>query len=161
MAHVVTQPTAPFLSREATLEIHQVPSWQDNLIWLAVNTETGAAAAVDGPEVDSVLRYCEEHGLQLTTILNTHTHADHIGINRDLQRRGLLNGMRVVGPAPVAGDVPGITEEVNEGDTVQLGGCSGTVMLTEGHIDGHISYVFEDVLFCGDTLFGGGCGYCQ
>jgi hydroxyacylglutathione hydrolase len=33
------------------------------------------------------------------------------------------------------------------------------VMLTEGHIDGHISYVFGDVLFCGDTLFGAGCGY--
>ena len=32
-------------------------------------------------------------------------------------------------------------------------------MLTEGHINGHISYLFDDVLFCGDTLFTGGCGY--
>ena len=58
----------------------------------------------------------------------------------------------------MAADVPGITEKVSEGDTVRLGNSSGSVMLTEGHIDGHISYVFEDVLFCGDTLFSGGCG---
>ena len=159
MAHVVTQPTAPFLSRDATLEIHQVPSWQDNLIWLAVCTQTGEAAAVDGPEAAGVLAYCEARGLRLTTLLNTHTHADHVGINRELERMGLLRDMRVVGPGLVASDVPGITELVGEGDSVRLGGATGLVMLTEGHIDGHVSYVFEDVLFCGDTLFGGGCGY--
>ncbi|MEE2779928.1 MAG: hydroxyacylglutathione hydrolase [Myxococcota bacterium] len=159
MAHVVTQPTAPFLSRDATLEIHQVPSWQDNLIWLAVCTRTGEAAAIDGPEAESALAYCDARGLRLTTILNTHTHGDHVGINRDLERRGLLREMRVVGSASVASDVPGITEAVREGDSVRFGGATGLVMLTEGHLDGHISYVFEDVLFCGDTLFGGGCGY--
>jgi hydroxyacylglutathione hydrolase len=32
------------------------------------------------------------------------------------------------------------------------------VLLTEGHLDGHVSFVFGDLLLCGDTLFAGGCG---
>ncbi len=59
------------------------------------------------------------HGLRLTTVLNTHTHADHIGINRDLQARGLPASMRVVGPARAAADVPGLTEAVDEGEEVR------------------------------------------
>ena len=159
MEHVVTKPSAPFTSASGKLEIHQVPAWQDNLIWLVVSTATKQAAAVDGPEAGPVLAYCEAQGIELTTILNTHTHFDHIGINRDLQGRGLLSAMRVVGPKRAAADVPGLTEPVDEGSRVELGGVEGRVMLTEGHIDGHVSFVFEDVVFCGDTLFAGGCGY--
>lgn len=159
MDHVVTKPTAPFRSGSGKLEVHQIPAWQDNLIWLVVSTESGAGAAVDGPEAGAVLAYCTEHGIELTAILNTHTHGDHVGINRDLAARGRLPGLRVVGSARAARDVPGITERVDEGDRVELGGVEGRVMLTEGHIDGHVSYVFEDLVFCGDTLFAGGCGY--
>jgi hydroxyacylglutathione hydrolase len=97
--------------------------------------------------------------LRLTTILNTHTHGDHVGINRDLARRGMLETTRVVGSARAAGDVPGIKELVDDGDRVTFGGMEGDVLLTEGHINGHISFVFDGVLFCGDTLFGAGCGY--
>lgn len=159
MQHVVTRPTAPFRTSDGALEIHQVPAWQDNLIWLAVCTETGEAAAVDGPEAGGALAYCESRGLSLTTILNTHTHGDHVGINRDLKRRGLLDDMRVFGPGRAAAGVPGLTDPVDEGDRVRIGGAEGRVLLTEGHIDGHVSYVFDDVLFCGDTLFAAGCGY--
>jgi hydroxyacylglutathione hydrolase len=158
MSHVVTSPTAPFRSTSGALEIHQIPAAQDNLVWL-VATPNGEAAAVDGPDAGGVLDYCAAQGLRLTTILNTHTHGDHIGINRDLERRGLLRHLRVVGPKRVASDVPGITEQVDDGDTVGFGGVTGQVLLTEGHINGHISYVIDGVLFCGDTMFGGGCGY--
>ena len=159
MSHVVTRPTAPFRTSSGSLEIHQVPSAQDNLVWIAVCTQTGEAAAIDGPEADTTLAYCRQHGIRWTTILNTHTHPDHIGINRDLQQRHMLRNMRVVGATARATDVPGITQEVGEGDTVQVGDAQGTVWVTEGHIDGHISFLFDDVLFCGDTLFTGGCGY--
>jgi hydroxyacylglutathione hydrolase len=158
MTHLVTKPTAPFRSASGALQIHQIPAAQDNLIWLIV-TRDGEAAAVDGPDAGGTLDYCAANGFRLTTILNTHTHGDHIGINRDLQGRGLLSGMRVVGPKRVAADVPGITEQVDDGDSVTFGGVTGTVMLTEGHINGHVSYVLDGVLFCGDTLFGCGCGY--
>ena len=55
--------------------------------------------------------------------------------------------------------MPGLTRGVDEGDVVRIGNCSGQVLLTEGHINGHVSYLFGDVLFCGDTMFGAGCGY--
>lgn len=159
MAHVVTRPTEPFKTADGALEIHQIPSASDNLIWLVVATDGSEVAAVDGPGATEVLDYCGARGLTLTTIVNTHTHHDHIGINLDLERRGLLSKLRVIGPRRVARDVPGLTEPVDDGDTVVLGGCTGRVLLTEGHINGHISFVFSDVLFCGDTLFAGGCGY--
>lgn len=159
MQHTVTRPSPPFVALGGAATIHQVPAWTDNLIWLLVCNETGATAAVDGPEAGAALAYCEAHGLRLTTLFNTHTHPDHIGINQDLERRGLLDGIHVVGPAKVGGSVPGLDEPVSDGDTVTLGALEGRVMLTEGHIDGHVSYVFGDVLFCGDTLFTGGCGY--
>ncbi len=159
MPHVVTQPHEPFRTREGSLEIHQVPAWQDNLVWVVVCTATGEAAVIDGPEAEGPLAYCEARGLRLTTVLNTHTHMDHVGINHDLARRGLLSSVRVVGPARAADAVPGLTDPVDEGSVVTVGRAKGRVLLTEGHIDGHVSYVFDDVLFCGDTLFAGGCGY--
>ena len=157
--HVVTKPRAPFRSQSGRLEVHQIPVWQDNLVWLIRYDDEGHCAAVDGPESGPVMEYCRARGLTLTTILNTHTHGDHIGLNHGLEKIGLLESLRVVGSAKVASDVPGLTEPVQDGDTVALGDVSGEVLLTEGHIDGHISFLFEDLLFCGDTLFGAGCGY--
>ena len=159
MDHVVIHPTEPFTTSDGSITVHQIPAWRDNLVWLAVCNETGAAAAVDGPEAGPVLEYCKRHGIELTAVFNTHTHGDHIGINHDLKRRGLLDGMRVVGSKLREADVPGITEAVVDGDTITLGKATGRVMLTEGHIDGHLSFVFDDVVFCGDTMFAAGCGY--
>ncbi len=159
MQHVVTRPHPPFHTSDGSLEVHQIPSWQDNLIWLLVCTATGEAAAVDGPEAGSVLDYCADRGFALTAVLNTHTHGDHIGINRDLGRRGLLGGLRVVGCRSRAAEIPGLSQGVDEGDGVRIGRATGRVMRTDGHIDGHLSFVFDDVVFCGDTLFTGGCGY--
>jgi hydroxyacylglutathione hydrolase len=159
MPHTVLVSTDPWPSASGTLRVHQIPAATDNLVWLLQRAESDEVAVVDGPDAGAVLDYLHTHRLRLTTILNTHTHGDHIGINRDLAARGRLAGLRVVGPAPRAAEVPGLTEGVDEGDTVAFSGTSGRVMRTEGHIDGHVSFVFEDVLFCGDTMFGGGCGY--
>lgn len=157
--HVVTQPTAPFLTANGRLEVHQIPAAQDNLIWLLVCTETGDAAVVDGPDAGPLLAYCEAHGIRLTAIFNTHLHHDHIGVNRALAELGKLDGLRVVGSRMRAAEVPGLTEAVGEGDAVRLGAVEGVVMLTEGHQPGHISFLFDGALFCGDTMFAGGCGY--
>jgi hydroxyacylglutathione hydrolase len=158
MSHVVTTPTAPFRSLDGRLTIHQIPAATDNLVWLLVSGD-GEAAAVDGPDASSVLSYCQSHGFRLTTILNTHTHGDHVGVNRELASLGLLATMRVVGPRRAAHDVPGITEPVDDGDVVSFAGEAFQVLLTEGHIDGHVSYVGAGSVFCGDTMFGAGCGY--
>ena len=141
------------------LEVHQVPVWQDNLVWLVVCTQTGEAGVIDGPEAEPVLNYCQKHGIRLTSILNTHTHGDHIGINRSLAKQGRLDEFSVIGCVHRRDDIPGLTHPVDEGDVVSIGNVDGVVWLTEGHIDGHVSFIFDDALFCGDTLFGAGCGY--
>lgn len=159
MPHVVPRPDGPFEACGGALRVHVVPAAQDNLIWIAECVATGACAVVDGPDAEGALAYAEAHGLRIEAVWNTHTHGDHVGINRDLARRGRLAGLRVFGPARAAADVPGLTDPVDEGGVVRLGNLEARVLLTEGHIDGHVSYVFGDVLFCGDTLFTGGCGY--
>lgn len=158
MAHVVTHPQPAFRSQSGAFEVHQVPAASDNLVWLIVCLKTGTCAVVDGPDAENALAYAKAHGLTLSVVLNTHTHGDHIGVNLDLEARGLLKGMRVVGPEKVHADVPGITEQVKHGDSVRVGALEGRVLETAGHIEGHVSYVFEDVVFCGDALFTGGCG---
>jgi hydroxyacylglutathione hydrolase len=159
MQHCVTQSIKPFKSASGNLTIHQVPAWQDNFVWLIQYNDAGDVVTVDGPDAENTLAYCEKNGLTIRGIFNTHTHPDHIGINRDLEKRGMLNGLRVVGCGARANDVPGITERVGDGDTLALGEVEGKVILSEGHIDGHIAFLFDDVLFCGDALFAGGCGY--
>ncbi len=158
MQHVVSVPCPPFNSRSGALRVHMLPAAQDNLIWLIVYAP-GKAAVVDGPSAGPVLEYCQAHGLELTTVLNTHTHFDHIGINHDLEQRGQLAGLRVVGSANAPTPIPGLTEAVVDKEAVQLGELTGEAWLTEGHIDGHLSYLFDGLLFSGDTLFAAGCGY--
>ena len=159
MSHVVSLPPPPELLAGGRMRLHQVPLAQDNLGWIAECMATGQAAIIDGTDAGPYLEYADAAGINLSTILNTHTHFDHVGVNADLARRGLLPDWRVVGPARAASDVPGLTEGVDEGDTVTLGSLCGRVLLTEGHMNGHITFVFDDVMFCGDTLFTGGCGY--
>ena len=158
MPHAVTVVPPPLLLPGGVL-VHCVPAHEDNLIWL-IELPSGEAAVVDGPDAEATLQLCAARGLRLTTVLNTHTHGDHVGVNRDLQRRGLLSGLRVVGPKGAADAVPGLTEPVEEGDEITLNGASRLkVWLTEGHMNGHVSFITTGAVFCGDTLFAGGCGY--
>lgn len=157
MTHAVTVSHSPIPVAGGALEVHQIPAAQDNFVWLLVAPSAKLAAVVDGPDARGALQKCTELGVNLTTILNTHTHFDHIGINNDLGPR--LEDMRVIGPRKAAADVPGLTEPVDDGDEFELFGVGVRVLLTEGHIDGHISFVVDGAVFCGDTLFAGGCGY--
>src|SRR5690606_24742455 len=116
MTHVVTRPTPPFRSASGSLEVHQIPAASDHLVWLLVCTKTRTCAVVDGPDAEGALAHASAHGLEISVVINTHTHGDHIGVNLDLQRRGLLAKMRVIGPERARADVPGITEAVKPGD---------------------------------------------
>lgn len=159
MTHDVTRPSPPFASATGRFDVHQIPAAQDNFVWVIVCARTGDAAVVDGPSASELLPYLDAHGLRLRAVLNTHHHGDHVGVNADLKKRGLLEGVEVFGPAKKASMVPGLTRGVDEGDTVSVGALEGHVWSTEGHVDGHVSFVFDDVVFCGDTMFGAGCGY--
>lgn len=138
--------------------VHQVPVWSDNLVWLLVCEARGEAAAVDGPEAGPVLEACERLGVRLSTILNTHTHRDHVGINHELGAEA-LSGMRVIGPRSKRAEIPGLSEAVEDGSEFELFGVKMKAILTEGHIDGHTSYACDGAVFTGDCMFVAGCGY--
>jgi hydroxyacylglutathione hydrolase len=139
------------------LEILQLPALSDNYIYLVHEPVGGATAAVDPTLAEPVLKALEARGWKLTHILNTHHHGDHVGGNRELKQR---TGCAVVALGRDRQRIPGISVEVAEGDTIRLGRTRTRVLEVPGHTLGHVAYWFseEDALFCGDTLFGMGCG---
>ncbi|MFM2418666.1 MAG: hydroxyacylglutathione hydrolase [Pseudomonadota bacterium] len=157
MPHVVSVPPAPYRAKSGRFEVHIVPAAEDNLSFILVCSQTREAAVVDGPDAEVVLDYAAEHDLQLRMVLNTHTHGDHVGLNRGLQR-ALGAELAIIGPAVVAQAVPCLTRGVDEGDEIALGALRIQVLRTDGHLFGHLSFLLEEALFCGDTMFTGGSG---
>ncbi len=135
------------------LDIKSIPAFNDNYIWLIKNSDR-RCAVVDPGDAAPVLAYLQEHDLTLDAILITHHHHDHIGGIPELVRQ--FPGIDVVGPANEP--VPTLTHPVNSGDQIELFGEVFMVIGLEGHTLGHVGYVGDEKLFCGDTLFSAGCG---
>src|SRR5689334_22637153 len=135
-----------------TLEILPIPAFTDNYIWLLRRGQH--AVVVDPGDAVPVITLLQQQSLVLDAILITHHHADHIGGVRDLLVR---YPAKVYAPKHEQYDFP--HEAVAEGDQVNLTNMSLdlTVMEVPGHTLGHVAYYGANYLFCGDTLFGGGC----
>lgn len=132
-------------------EIFPIPAFKDNYIWLLVRD--GRAAVVDPGDAAPVIARLEAQGLQLESILVTHHHDDHQGGVEELFERW---HPRVFGPAEES--ITGCTDPLRGGETIGVLGERVAVLPVGGHTRGHIAYHVRDALFCGDTLFGAGCG---
>jgi hydroxyacylglutathione hydrolase len=145
----------PKLSTE--LAVTRLPAFEDNYFWLIHGAGDAGrkTAVVDPGDAGPVLTALAAEGLELATILVTHHHADHIGGVLALAERF---GVPVYGPARE--NIPGRTIAVGEGDEVVLAplGLRFRVFDVPGHTAGHIAYYGHGAVFCGDTLFSGGCG---
>lgn len=133
-----------------------IPAFNDNYLWLLHDGKR--ALVVDPGDAGPVQRALDEHALQLESILVTHHHADHTG-GVDALREA--TGAQVWGPATER--IPQPYTHLNGGDTAQALGLEFQVIDVPGHTAGHIAYYAPEVngkplLFCGDTLFSGGCG---
>lgn len=132
-----------------------IPAFADNYLWLI--HDGVQAAVVDPGDAAPVLAALDAHKLSLAAILLTHHHADHVGGVASLLQRYRVP---VFGPAGEA--IEGITIPLSEGDaaTIPELELAMTVLDVPGHTRGHIAYVAPEQgwLFCGDTLFAGGCG---
>jgi hydroxyacylglutathione hydrolase len=102
-----------------------------------------------------VLERIDQEQVALTAILNTHHHRDHTGGNEAILAR---HPVEVRGHTSDNARIHGFTRGVDDGDQVQIGELSGKVLYVPGHTTGHVAYLFDNNLFCGDTLFTGGCG---
>ena len=145
------------------MEIHLVPAFQDNYIFVIHDAEQHRAAVVDPGDAAPVLATLQDLGAPLTSIFNTHHHSDHVGGNQRLLQH--FPDAVVYGGAEDQGRIPGQQVFLKEGDEVTFAGRRAKIYFVPGHTRAHIAYYFEPTeseswgeLFCGDTLFAGGCG---
>jgi len=135
------------------LTLISLPAFDDNYIW--VLHDGHAAIAVDPGDPAPLIAFLDAHRLKLTAVLITHHHRDHTGGNLVLRQR---YGCAIY--APDNPRIPGVTHTLQGGDAVTLAepALQLDVLATPGHTLDHISYVGHGYLFCGDTVFGCGCG---
>lgn len=138
------------------LTLIPIPAFADNYLWLLHDGQH--ALVVDPGDAGPVQRVLQDKGLTLSAILVTHHHADHTGgvdALRDATRA------KVYGPASER--IPGPFAPLVEGDSISALGLDFQIIDVPGHTSGHIAYYTpnmngQPLLFCGDTLFSGGCG---
>jgi hydroxyacylglutathione hydrolase len=139
------------------LDVTPISAFTDNYIWCLNRTGEKQAVIVDPGDAGPVVRHLETLGLELAGIIITHHHFDHTG-----GIDGLLaeTNVPVYGPANPA--IPQISQRFEEGDTVEILGVDWRILEVPGHTLDHIAFYSDapqpPVLFCGDTLFAGGCG---
>jgi len=135
--------------------VHQLAALSDNYIYLIEAHQSNILAVVDPADASVVNQACKELGKPLTHILNTHHHWDHTDGNKALKDKWHCV---VVGAAHDAERIPCIDIHTTENTPPKLKSLNIRVLEVSGHTNGHIAYIIDDALFCGDTLFGGGCG---
>jgi hydroxyacylglutathione hydrolase len=138
------------------MKLTPLPAFADNYIWML--HDAGHALVVDPGDAPVVLAALQQFGVQLQAILVTHHHHDHTGGVAALRQ---ATGAQVFGPAREA--MPEPLTRLAGGDCVQALGLTFDVIDVPGHTAGHIAYYCPNadeapLLFCGDTLFSGGCG---
>ncbi|WP_448206289.1 hydroxyacylglutathione hydrolase [Azospirillum sp. sgz302134] len=139
------------------MEIHLVPAFADNYIYLLHDPASGAVGVVDPGDAAPVIDELERRGWTLTHIFNTHHHNDHIGGNHALKTR---TGADVIGARADVARIPDMETCLGEGETISFGSQTARVLFVPGHTSGHIAFWFPEAkaVFCGDTLFALGCG---
>jgi hydroxyacylglutathione hydrolase len=145
------------------MQVIRISALSDNYIFLLYNLQYNIAAVVDPAESKPVLQQLTKLNCSLVAIFNTHHHHDHVGANQELIKQ--FPQLIVYGGIEDRGRIPGQQVFLQEGDRVQFADRTAQVFFLPGHTRAHIAYYFPPVtpgetgeLFCGDTLFAGGCG---
>ncbi len=135
------------------LTLLPLPAFQDNYIW--VLHDDRHAVAIDPGDPEPLIRFLESERLILTAVLITHHHRDHTGGNALLSQR---YGCAIHGPDNPR--IPAVDHILRGGDRLVLSAPAlhFDVLATPGHTLDHICFAGHGNLFCGDTVFGCGCG---
>lgn len=140
-----------------SLMIDQFSCRQDNFGVILHDPLTGETASIDAPDGGMIARRLEQAGWELTHLLVTHHHPDHV---EGIAALAEAWSPEVIGPSAEAGKIAGLTRTLSDGDTFEFAGRAVKIISTPGHTAGHICFYIadEDLLFAGDTLFALGCG---
>jgi hydroxyacylglutathione hydrolase len=139
------------------MNLTALPAFSDNYFWTLHDGHQ--ALVVDPGEAAPVHAWLDAQQLELTAILVTHHHPDHIGGLAGLRSR-------LKGPVygPLHPDIAGPLQVLGDADSVSWNGLHFEVLHVPGHTAAHLAYFHAaqaqlgNLLFCGDTLFSGGCG---
>jgi hydroxyacylglutathione hydrolase len=144
-------------------KVHFFTMFQDNFGYLITDGKSNRAATVDPGDGEAVLDWAQQLGLELTTVICTHKHSDHVGGN--LYLKSAIPSLEIIGPKYE--EIPGLTRAVEDGETFTFESLKFNTLYVPCHTAGHVAYFVEElghegkqpgVLFSGDTLFVGGCG---
>lgn len=140
--------------------ISAIPAFNDNYIWALTSSTTNDCVLVDPGDADLCIKFIEENDKTLSAIMVTHHHWDHTDGIEKLTQYCSSKGQDVSVYTPKKENITHSTNALVEGNTVQLPklGLEFSVIELPGHTLGHIAYYSDDIIFCGDTLFSGGCG---
>ncbi len=144
------------MAKGKIMQIEPIHAFSDNYIWLLHDQQQ--AWVVDPGDANPVLKTLNDKQLNLAGILITHHHFDHVGGLDALLAQ--YPGTIVAGPNNPT--IEQITQTMTAGSTITVLGHEFVVSEVPGHTLDHIAYFCDSVanpaLFCGDTLFAGGCG---
>jgi len=133
-----------------------------NFNYLVACPETGEALAIDPLEFQQCLDVAKAKGWEITQVLNTHHHHDHIGGNQ-----GIVNatGAKVLAHVGAKDQIPDMDVGLSAGDVIKVGKTVELEALdTPGHTMSHVCLLSQTdtpALFAGDTMFNAGAGHCK
>lgn len=138
-----------------TILITPLPSLSDNYIWLLIDPVNSTAIIIDPGVAIGCEKFFEQHNIRPVAMLITHRHWDHVDGIEQLQQKF---DIPVFGPATEF--IPCLTSPLNSSDSLNIPELDLDFQIVDlsGHTAGHIGYLLDEKLFCGDTLFSAGCG---
>lgn len=133
-----------------------------NFHYLIACPQSGEATAIDPLDAELCMRHARERGWQITQVVNTHEHPDHVGGNARMRE---LADVKIYAHAAGKGHVPGQDVGLVAGDVLRVGRhVELEVLDTPGHTMAHVclfAHADQPALVCGDTLFNAGAGNCH
>ncbi|MDQ6965011.1 MAG: hydroxyacylglutathione hydrolase [Mariprofundales bacterium] len=142
--------SGPFIYNHELFTVYQLPVLRDNYIYIIANNRSRESLIIDPASAEVVINTCSELNLTPVTILNTHHHWDHTDGNSELVQQYQI-------PVIAAGEKSAHISS-SPAATMQMIGVNITTITLPGHTLDHVAYYINGALFCGDTLFGAGCG---
>lgn len=133
-----------------------------NYSYIIFDKVTNKAAIVDPAwEYSSIKRLIEEIGAELSYILLTHSHFDHVNlVGKLVAEYGSVVYMSSLEAEYYNFKCTSLCL-IDDMDIIKLGNTYITCILTPGHTVGSVCYYVDNNLFTGDTLFIEGCGICD
>jgi len=138
------------------VDIIPVACLSDNFAYLIGRDGAREALVVDPSEAAPVLQALQDRNLELSGVICTHHHWDHVGGVSGLCQQ--FAGVPVFASDVDTARIAGVTRGLADGESFMAGGLTFECLKVPGHTLGALAYRIGDAVFTGDTLFGAGCG---